>query len=327
MALSQFQYSKSWRSAQDFPSFEDNEETVRDDMQSLFDEARDGLNRLIGEIRAANVPFAATAEIDAANVQNAIELLQAQLDGIALGQLPNGCVTTEKLAERAVTAAKIADGAVTAAKLGSGAVTEAKLGSGAVTAGKIGSGAVTAAKLADGAVTAAKLADGVLSGKADLVSGKVKPSQLSRGKVSVSASRTLALTDEGKALYCSNSSAVTLTIPTNAAVTFPVGTEILVYRKGTGQVRFSAAAGVTLYCPGATAINSRYAGVRLKKWDANVWSLEGEGLAPEGYLNNFSEGLAPEGEIILSQGVHYFTSVSQLPAAGVPGRIFLVTAD
>ena len=45
MALSTFQYSKSWRDPEDFPTFEENEEQVRDDMQILFDEARDALNR------------------------------------------------------------------------------------------------------------------------------------------------------------------------------------------------------------------------------------------------------------------------------------------
>ena len=117
MALSNFQYSKSWRSAEDFPTFEDSEEQVRDDMQSLFDEVGDALNRLAGEIGAANIPFEPTEEIDAEDVQAAIELLQAQLAGIALDQVPNGSVTAEKLAGLAVTTAKLADAAVTAAKL------------------------------------------------------------------------------------------------------------------------------------------------------------------------------------------------------------------
>ena len=63
MALSTFSYSKSWRSAQDFPSYEENEERVRDDMQCLFDEVRDALNRLVGELKAENLPFAPTADI------------------------------------------------------------------------------------------------------------------------------------------------------------------------------------------------------------------------------------------------------------------------
>ena len=97
MALSTFEYSKSWRSAQDFPSYEENEERVRDDMQCLIDEVRDELNRLVGELKAENLPFSPTAEIDASTLQNALELLQTQISGAAIGQLPNASVTAEKL--------------------------------------------------------------------------------------------------------------------------------------------------------------------------------------------------------------------------------------
>lgn len=324
MALSTFQYSKSWRDPGDFPTFEENEEQVRDDMQILFDEARDALNRLVGELSAANIPFSATDGVNASDIQNAIELVQAQLSETALGQLPDASVTTAKLAALAVTTAKIADAAVTTAKLADAAVTAVKIAAGAVGSAKLAAGAVTGEKLADGAVTADKLAAGVLDGKADLVGGKVKPSQLSRKKSFVSSSRSLAPGDEGKALYCTNSGAITLTIPANADTAFPTGTEITVFRRGGGKVRFEAAPEVTLLCAGATAIGSRFGSVRLKKWDANIWSLEGEGLAPAGYLNNFSEGFAPAGAIRLSQGVHVFDSASQLPSPGVAGRIFLV---
>ena len=327
MALSSFQYSKSWRDPEDFPTFEENEEQVRDDMQLLFDEVRDALNRLVGELRAANIPFRPTDGVNASTVQNAIEVVQEQLSETALGQLPDGSVTTEKLAALAVTAAKLGDLAVSTAKLANDAVTAAKLAAGAVTAEKLAAGAVTAEKMAAGAVTAEKLAAGVLDGKADLVGGKVLPSQISRKKTFVSTSRAFDLNDEGRAIYCINSSAITLTIPSNADAAFPTGTEISVFRRGGGKVLFEVSPEVTLLCPGATAINSRFSSVRLKKWDANIWSLEGEGLAPAGYQNNFSEGFAPAGAIRLSQGVHIFDSASQLPAPGVAGRIFLVKTE
>ncbi len=328
MALSTFQYSKSWRSAQDFPSYEENEERVRDDMQLLFDEARDAINRLVGELKAENLPFTPTAEIDASTLQNAVELLQTQISGAAIGQLPNASVTTEKLAALAVTGAKLAALAVTAEKLAAAAVTEEKLADGAVTGGKLADGAVSAGKLADGAVGAAKLAEGLLDGKADLESGKVKASQLSLARVSVSSSRELQLSDEGKLLSCGSDGEISLTVPKNSDTAFPIGTEITVFRAGSGGVTISAAEGVTLCAPASQrTIGARYSAVRLKKWDANTWTLEGEGLAPAGYLDNFSAGLAPAGPIRLTQGVHIFASEAQLPSPGVAGRIFLVAAD
>lgn len=73
------------------------------------------------------------------------ELKQTQTGG---GVIPDGSITT----------AKLADGAVTAAKINSYAVTSSKIDGSAVTTGKINSGAVTTAKIADANVTDAKLA-------------------------------------------------------------------------------------------------------------------------------------------------------------------------
>ena len=57
MALSTFEYSKSWRSAQDFPSYEENEARVRDDMQCLFYDVLYALNRLVGDLKSENLHF------------------------------------------------------------------------------------------------------------------------------------------------------------------------------------------------------------------------------------------------------------------------------
>lgn len=54
------------------------------------------------------------------------------------GLVPDGSVTTNKLADGAVTTIKIADGSVTTAKLADGAATTAKLANGSVTAVKLG---------------------------------------------------------------------------------------------------------------------------------------------------------------------------------------------
>ena len=57
MAFTPFDFTKSWRNAADFPTFEPDETKVRDDLQSLFDELKAGLNKLIGELKADNLPF------------------------------------------------------------------------------------------------------------------------------------------------------------------------------------------------------------------------------------------------------------------------------
>jgi hypothetical protein len=55
----------------------------------------------------------------------------------ALQGIPDGSVTTTKLASNAVTSPKIADGSVTAIKLGTDAVTGAKIADGSLTAGDL----------------------------------------------------------------------------------------------------------------------------------------------------------------------------------------------
>ena len=82
-----------------------------------------------------------------------VNTLRNDVDAIVEVSIPDGSVTTAKLADDAVTALKISDGAVDSSALGNSAVTSAKLADGAVTASKIQNDAVTAGKLADDAVT------------------------------------------------------------------------------------------------------------------------------------------------------------------------------
>lgn len=337
MSLPIFRFSKSWRSAADFPTYEHDENRVRDDMQSLFDECADFVNTLSDAVKASNIPFTPTPAVDSSTVQNAIENVQAQIAGVVIGSLPDGAVTEAKLAEGAVTEEKLADGAIASGKLASGAVATAKLADNAVTEAKLADGAVTTDKLADGAITDEKIAPETFAAKADLVDGKVAPQQASLAFTSVSASRTLAPGDAGKILRFVNSSAVTVTIPMNSAVEFPIGTEIMLFREGAGEVNIAAAAGVTLLSAGNNRIPYTYARVLLKKWAANVWSLEGvipvspfigtsqlEAGAVTDAKTDFSAGFSPAGRIVLTKNVHYFDTAEDLPSTAVEGQLAFV---
>jgi hypothetical protein len=55
-------------------------------------------------------------------------------------------------------------------------------------------------------------------------------------------SYTLALTDVAKVVSLTNAAAITLTVPDNATVAFPIGTQILLYQGGAGQVTISSSA-------------------------------------------------------------------------------------
>lgn len=134
-----FQYTKTWRSEDDFHTYEGNEEKVRDDMQCLFDEVRDALNRLAQAISAASIPFTPTTGVPGvSDVQAAIEAVQAQIaEAVLEGLVPDGTITTAKLADGAVTEPKLADDAVTGEKIADGAVGGSKLAEGSVDSSKL----------------------------------------------------------------------------------------------------------------------------------------------------------------------------------------------
>jgi hypothetical protein len=90
---------------------------------------------------------------------------------------------------------------------------------------------------------------------------------------------TLALTDVAKVVSLTNGSAITLTIPTNATVAFPTGTQILLYQGGAGQVTVGGA-GVTLRAQGSkTKISGQYGVAGLLKVGTDEWVLFGNTAA------------------------------------------------
>jgi hypothetical protein len=90
---------------------------------------------------------------------------------------------------------------------------------------------------------------------------------------------TLALTDVAKVVSLTNAASITLTIPTNATVAFPTGTQILLYQGGAGQVTVGGA-GVTIRSNGTKLkINGQYAVAGLLKVGTDEWVLFGNTAA------------------------------------------------
>jgi hypothetical protein len=91
-----------------------------------------------------------------------------------------------------------------------------------------------------------------------------------------STSYTLVLTDAGKLITLSNSSAITLTIPTNASVAFPLNTRIDLVQIGAGQVTVGGA-GVTIRSSGSKLkLTGQYSGATLWKNATDEWYLIGD---------------------------------------------------
>lgn len=185
-----------------------------DQLKAVFDKAgvdiQDYINNtLIDEMEddgAENIGVTEITGVTGDTVQEVLEDLKVQLDGISEGFVSDGSITAQKLADLAVTSAKLAllavqtgnladaavtaaklatdavetakikDGNVTTAKLAAAAVTHEKLGQNAVEAGNIKNGAVTEDKIAANAVTFGKIANGAV-GNAKLAASAVTNSK------------------------------------------------------------------------------------------------------------------------------------------------------
>jgi hypothetical protein len=89
-------------------------------------------------------------------------------------------------------------------------------------------------------------------------------------------SYTLAIADAGRLVTLNNAAAITLTIPTNTAVAFPVGTRIDLVQYGAGQVTVGGS-GVTIRSSGSKLkLAGQYSGATLWKKATNEWLLIGD---------------------------------------------------
>ncbi|MEE8208147.1 MAG: hypothetical protein V3T88_04220 [Nitrosomonadaceae bacterium] len=87
----------------------------------------------------------------------------------------------------------------------------------------------------------------------------------------------LLLTDVGKLVTCNNAAAIALTIPVNADVAIPVGSQVLVTQLGAGVVTLTPEGGVTLNSRGSLLdTNGQYATVACVKILTNTWIISGD---------------------------------------------------
>ena len=90
---------------------------------------------------------------------------------------------------------------------------------------------------------------------------------------------TFVLTDSAKFVTLSNAAAIALSIPTNASVAFPTGTQINIVQLGAGQVTVGGA-GVTIRSQGTKLkLNGQYSAATCIKIGTDEWVLVGNTAA------------------------------------------------
>lgn len=88
---------------------------------------------------------------------------------------------------------------------------------------------------------------------------------------------TLVLTDADKLVTLSNASAITMTVPPNSSVAFPIGTRVDLAQLGAGQVTVAQGAGVTINKPSTQGLKlvGQYSEATLTKYATDTWLLAG----------------------------------------------------
>lgn len=84
------------------------------------------------------------------------------------------------------------------------------------------------------------------------------------------------LSDRDKLVEVANASEVTVTIPTNASVAYPVGTSIDILQTGDGQVTITGADGVTVNATPGLKLRTQWSSATLFKRATDTWVVFGD---------------------------------------------------
>ena len=87
---------------------------------------------------------------------------------------------------------------------------------------------------------------------------------------------TTVLTDRDSLVECSNTSAITVTIPPNSSVAYPVGTSIDILQTNTGQVTIAAGSGVTVNSTPGLKLRAQWSSCTLFKRATDTWVVYGD---------------------------------------------------
>ena len=87
---------------------------------------------------------------------------------------------------------------------------------------------------------------------------------------------TPALADRDKLVEVSSATGVTVTIPANSSVAYPVGTSIDILQTGAGQVTIAAGAGVTVNATPGLKLRTQWSSATLFKRATDTWVVFGD---------------------------------------------------
>ena len=218
--------------------------------------------------------FADATTIVAAEHNSNFTAVKNFVDGLASGvNFDTGAIGSEDIGTAAISNAKIQDGAVTQAKLATDSVGTTQIINDAVTSAKIATGAVGTTEIA-ASVTLTTPNIGVATGTSLTTTGALIGHIATNAQVGTTYS--LVLADDGKVVEVSNASPITVTVPLNSSIAFPVGTQILVLQTGAGQITLAGAVGVTVNATPGLKLRAQWSSATLIKRATDTWVAVGD---------------------------------------------------
>jgi hypothetical protein len=82
--------------------------------------------------------------------------------------------------------------------------------------------------------------------------------------------------DSGKLVEVSNSSAITLTVPTNTNQPFPIGASVTILQTNSGQISITGASGVTVNATPGLKLRAQWSSATLVKRLTDTWVAIGD---------------------------------------------------
>lgn len=89
-------------------------------------------------------------------------------------------------------------------------------------------------------------------------------------------SYTLVLADKDRWIDMESNTPVTLTVPPDSSVDFPIGTEIVIVQSGVGQITVQGTGDAEIFGTPGLKLRTRWSGATLLKRKVNGWLLVGD---------------------------------------------------
>lgn len=166
--ISELNYTKDWRNAEDFPTYEGSEAQVRADLQQLPNEIRTYLNTVI--VGIINQMLADISQLVAGTVTD---------NSVYTAALQQASVTLAKMAANSVGTLQLVDACVTAAKYAPGSIPTSALAAQSVDMNALADNAVRSRHVANSQITNDKLGTDILPASVGFVVGTAEPTEAS----------------------------------------------------------------------------------------------------------------------------------------------------